>query len=193
MENINFKNWNTSALTKWNKMFYGCKKLINLDVSDFDTSNVTDMSSMFYDCYALATLDVSSFNTSNVTNFSSTFTNCQALTSLDLSNFDFSKAISVSMFYNNYVLKDLQLGSNLGKGFTSKQNNAYNLEFAYCNQLTHDSLMDVINKVYDLNLTYDVANGGTLYTQKISFGSKNIAKLTSEEIAIATAKGWTVL
>lgn len=52
--------------------------------------------------------------------------------------------------------------------------------------------MDVINKLYDLNLTYDVANGGTLYTQVLSLGDTNKEKLTAEEIAIATNKGWTV-
>jgi hypothetical protein len=52
--------------------------------------------------------------------------------------------------------------------------------------------MNVINNLYDLNLTYDVANGGTLYTQKLTLGSTNLAKLTADEIAIATSKGWTV-
>ena len=48
--------------------------------------------------------------------------------------------------------------------------------------------MNVINNLYDLNLTYNVANGGTLYTQSLNLGSTNKAKLTAEEIAIATAK-----
>ena len=52
--------------------------------------------------------------------------------------------------------------------------------------------MNVINNLYDLNLTYDVANGGTLYAQSLVLGSTNMDKLTAEEIAIATAKGWNV-
>jgi hypothetical protein len=66
------------------------------------------------------------------------------------------------------------------------------LNLSTCTALTHDSLINVINGLYDLNLTYDVANGGTLYTQTLNLGSTNKAKLTAEEIAIATAKGWTV-
>lgn len=54
--------------------------------------------------------------------------------------------------------------------------------------LTHESLMNIINNLYDLNLTYNVAGGGTLYTQKLVIGEENIAKLTADEIAIATAK-----
>ena len=57
----------------------------------------------------------------------------------------------------------------------------------------NESLMNVINNLYDLNLTYDVANGGTLYRQILRLGSTNLAKLTSDEIAIATNKGWDVI
>lgn len=83
---------------------------------------------------------------------------------------------------------------NLGKGFSREQSNYSNYVFnlSYCRDLTHDSLMNVINGLYDLNLTYNVAGGGTLYTQKLVLGSTNLAKLTDDEIAIATAKGWTV-
>ena len=80
----------------------------------------------------------------------------------------------------------------MGKGYTTKNNNYYKLNLSACTSLTHESLMNVINNLYDLNLTYDVANGGTLYTQSLQLGADNIAKLTAEEIAIATNKGWTV-
>ena len=59
--------------------------------------------------------------------------------------------------------------------------------------ITKESLIDVINNgLYDLSLTYDVANGETLYTQQLVLGSTNLAKLTADEIAIATSKGWSV-
>ena len=52
--------------------------------------------------------------------------------------------------------------------------------------------MNVINNLYDLNITYDVANGGTLYTQSLVLGGTNLAKLTDEEKAIAINKGWSL-
>ena len=54
-----------------------------------------------------------------------------------------------------------------------------------CPNLTVDSLMNVINNVYDLT-----ANG--LSGQSLKFGQTNLDKLTPEQIAVATAKGWTL-
>ena len=53
--------------------------------------------------------------------------------------------------------------------------------------------MSIINNLYDLNLTYDVANGGTLYRQRVQLGSTNLAKLSEEEKEIATNKGWNLI
>ena len=49
-------------------------------------------------------------------------------------------------------------------------------------QLTHESLINIINKVYDIKSM-------GLETQRIRIGTTNITKLTAEEIAIATEKG----
>lgn len=76
-------------------MFYGCKSLIQLDLSSFDTSQVTDMYKMFYDCERLTQLDVSNFDTSNVITMYKMFNGCKALTELDLSNFNISNVINM--------------------------------------------------------------------------------------------------
>ena len=70
--------------------------------------------------------------------------------------------------------------------------NNYKLNLTNCTYLSHESLVDIINNLYDLNLTYNVENGGTLYAQRLVLGGTNLAKLTEEEIAIATSKGWNV-
>ena len=76
----------------------------------------------------------------------------------------------------------------LGKGYATNASANYYyyaVKFQGNYTLTHDSLMSVINNVYD------IASLG-VKTQQIVVGSTNLAKLTAEEIAIATAKGWTV-
>lgn len=73
---------------------------------------------------------------------------------------------------------------NLGKAFKSN----YSIYMSSCTLLTHDSLMNVINNLYDINLNSNINNEICF----LSIGSTNIAKLTEEEIAIATEKKWTV-
>ena len=57
-----------------------------------------------------------------------------------------------------------------------------NLDLSASSKITHDSLMNVINKAADVT-----ASPATL-----TLGSTNLAKLTDEEKAIATNKGWTL-
>lgn len=188
---FNIDNLDTSQVTNMNNMFSNCNSSKNIIISNFDTSQVTDMSSMFRNCSSLTNLDLSNFATSNVTSMDSMFSYCGSLISLDLSSFDTSNVTNVSnMTLSCRELTNLKFGINLGKGYTKKSNNSgtYKLDLSNSRKLTHESLMNVINNLYDLNLTYDVANGGTLYTQTLNLGSTNIAKLTAEEIAIATNK-----
>lgn len=194
LKNLDLSNFDTSNVINMNAMFSECNNLVSLDLSNFDTSKVTDMSYMFSKCSMLTSLDVSNFNISKAININNMFENCKSLVSLDLSSFDLSSYSNNlnNLFFGCSKLENLKSFKNLGKGYTKKSNNYYSLGLNYSNLLTHESLMDVINNLYDLNLTYNVANGGTLYRQILSLGSTNLAKLTAEEIAIATNKGWNV-
>lgn len=218
---IDFSKLDTSETKTMLEMFYGCSNLVSLDLSNFNTSNVQTMESMFEFCSGLETLninnfntqkvkstsgmfarcgklktvDVTSFDTSNVTNVSEMFYECSAITDLDLSSFDLSKVTNNNKLLERcYELTNLTSFRNLGKGYTSKTTDYsnYSLKLSDCTKLTHDSLVSVMNNLYDLNLTYNVANGGTLYRQSLVLGSTNLAKLTAEEIAVATNKGWNV-
>jgi surface protein len=193
---LNVSNFNTSNAKTMRQMFGHCELITELDVSNFNTNNVTDMASMFNRCRNLTELDVSNFNTSNVTDMTQLFYSCTKLTELDLRNFDMSKIIKQSdMFTSASELTNLKSFKNLGKGYVNKSNNYYNynLSLSTSPKITKESLVDIItNGLYDLNLSYNVANGGTLYTQKLILGATNLAKLTAEEIAIATNKGWSV-
>ena len=67
-------------------MFYGCKNIINIDLSSFNSKNINNMSFMFYDCINLEKINLSFFDTKNVTNMESMFNRCSSLTELNLSN-----------------------------------------------------------------------------------------------------------
>lgn len=195
LETLNIKGFDTSGLTELRYVFSGCVRLTSIDVSSFNTSKVTNFYEMFKGCKSLTSLDVSNFDTSRAFNFTGMFRGCTGLTELDLSNFDMSKATSVSnILYELTALEKLKSFKNLGKGYATRAHNSSSLklDLSTSTNLTHESLMDVINNLYDLNITYDVANGGTLYRQALVLGSTNLAKLTEEEIAIATNKGWNV-
>ena len=103
-------------------------------------------------------------------------------------------------FYNQKYLTTFWGFKNFGKGFTSTTTNYnyYKLDLSASTNLTYESLINIVNNLYDLNITYGVydADGnpgsGTLVRQALVLGSTNLAKLTDEEKAIATNKGWNL-
>ena len=195
----------TSNVNNMSYMFYRCLSLTEIPI--IDTSNVTNMNNMFYYCTSLTAIP--KLNTSNVVNMRNMFNSCKLLTTiaqLDTSKvtdmgymfyssnnlfsilplLDTSSVIDVeSMFYNCYNLKTLGGFKDLGKAYKTTQSanySRYTLDLAYSRNLTHDSLMNVINNLYD------IASKG-IKTQQLILGSTNLAKLTAEEIQIATEKG----
>ena len=109
---------------------------------------------------------------------------------VDLTNVDLSELSNVGYLLSYDTLCEvLHMGDNLGKyKFTSVGDLSI-----YKSNLNKASILELFNKIYDLNLTYDTANGGTLISQKITISDTMINQLTPEEIAVATNKGWTVL
>ena len=92
-------------------------------------------------------------------------------------------------------LEFVSYGEDLGKGFTTTSASAstYSLTtLANCKILQKECVVDLFNKLYDLNVTYDVANGGTLVSQYVDLHADVLAQLTADEILIATNKGWIV-
>ena len=181
---------NFGTYTRAINLFKNCQSLKKAPF--IDTSKVSTAYSMFYDCQSLK--EIPKYNTKNFTNCSSIFYNCISLETIPELDFSSCMLLGSSSFYNCSKLTNLGGFINLGKRYTKKTNNdsAYILDLSYCTELTHDSLMNVINNLYDLNLTYNVAGGGKLYAQSLALGRTNLAKLTEEEIAIATSKGWNI-
>lgn len=112
---------------------------------------------------------------------------CSALETIPL----IDMSISVNLqndFYNCYELTNLGGLQNLGQAYSTTQSAnyyEYKLDLSSCTKLTHDSLMNVGNNLYD------IASKGC-NTQQVIIGSTNMKKLTPEELLVFTNKGWTV-
>lgn len=165
----------TSKVNNMKYMFHSCNNLTT--IPPLDTGNVTNMERMFYDCYSLQSIP--NLNTSNVTNMDDMFYNCSKLQSIPLLECGNVTNMSTIFGYSN-----LNKLTNLG-GFKDLKISVTYKFLDLLPNLTTESLMNVINNLYDLT-----ANG--LDGQSLSFGQTNLNKLNPEQIAVATAKGWTL-
>lgn len=203
--------YDTSRVTDMSYMFYDCQSLITVPL--FDTSRVTDMSCMFADCHRLTS--VPQFNTSRVTNMYQMFCGSDII---QLPQFDTSKVSNmngmIGVCYELIEIPLLDAGSitqmgmcriyaadsstvfslptitnlggfkDLGKQANLGLVNDSSFLVAMPN-LTRQSLLNVINNLYDR------AEAGYSITS-IKFNTKHLNLLTSDDIAIATAKGWNI-
>ena len=207
---INLKTiplFDTANVTDMSYMFENCSSLEA--IPSFDTSNVTTMNSTFRGCSSVT--EVPTLNTSKAINMDYLFQSCKIkeISYLDTSGansirgmfaycsslekvceLDGTKLLNTrEMFISNKpVFTDFGGIKDLGKAYetTTAQNYSnYSLSLTDAPNLSHDSLMNVINKLYD------IASLG-VKPQKLQLGSTNLAKLTADEISIAQNKGWSV-
>lgn len=174
----------TSKVTNMAGMFYNCENIE--EIPNLDTSNVKNMNTMFFGCAKLKILP--QLNTTNVSSMTGMFNNCREIETISKMNGESLTIVKSDAFYN--VLKLTTFGGieNLGKAYLSTaiaNYENYTFSLSSCTQLTHESLLNVINGLYD------IASLG-VNPQSLILGSVNLAKLTEEEIAIATTKGWNV-
>ena len=157
----------------------------------------------FYNCSNLTSISLPDGFGRTAVKIGGCFSGCTSLTSLTLpdgfgqnATMLVARAI-VGCFYNCKKLESLHLPSGFGQKATNLGNCFYNctslttitgnpnfkvsLNLSYSKNLTHDSIMVVINGLQTVT-----------ETQTLTLGSTNLAKLTDEEKQIATNKGWTL-
>ena len=135
------------------------------------------MDALFDYCMSFTELDLSKWDVSQVSSMSAIFNDCRNLTYLRLSNWNMQNVTNVSsMFGNTNSLSDLIMD---GAIFPKKD---LDIALHNSNNLTVESLLSVLNALPQLD-------GESYYVQ---LGSDNIAKLSDEQKAIATNKGWTL-
>ena len=83
------------------EMFYGCKKLKNIDLSNFIGSGVENMDKLFYNCKALETANLQSFKGNLVTDFSYMFYNCRNLKNVNLNSLESSTPRKVNNMFQS--------------------------------------------------------------------------------------------
>ena len=179
----------TSNMTDMSSMFSRCIYLTKIPL--IDTSNVTKMSDMFYDCRALTTIP--QIDTSNATNMFRMFRGCEKL--ITIPQLNMSKAESLSfifsgctklaiipqldvsniidfyeMFYECHSLSEIHM-TGMKADF----------DISVSTKFTHDALVEILNNLATVTST-----------KTLTMGSTNLAKLTDEDKAIATNKGWTL-
>lgn len=150
-------------VTDCTKMFYDCNELTA--ISAMSTINVTNMERMFANCYKLTTIP--EMDTGNVTNMSSMFDSCSSLTSIPA--MDTSNVTDMGyMFSGCSNLESIHMhGMKVSFGISSST------------KFTREALVEILN------------NLATVTTSPtLTMGSTNLAKLTEEDKAIATGKGW---
>lgn len=211
------ENIDTILVNNMNGVFYYCTSLQSLDVSNWDTSNVTNMDYMFYECNNLQTVgDISNWNVSNVTDMSFMFRGCYNLQSLNLSNWDISNVTNLKdMFY--YCDKLETIGDITGWDASNVTDiERFAIDTAIKNFVGDRTIDDVINNnITILNglkvsspfwqVLPDETDRASLRalinglsdmtgqpTKTLRLYAANKEKLTTEDIAIATDKNWTI-
>ena len=107
------------------------------------------------------------------------YNNCTALEVVPF--MDFSNVVDMSsIFYKCNNITTLGGFKDLGKP-TKYNRSVYFLE--QCPNLTRESLLNVFNNLYD-------RTSAGYATEFLSIGDVNLSKLSDEDIAIATNKGW---
>lgn len=154
-----------SSGTNFEDAWYSCENLTKFSL--LNVSNGTNFRNAWYYCHRLT--EFPQLNLSKGTNFYQTWYSCSSLTSLpalDLhngTNFDYAWGSCSSL-------------TTLG-GFGAIKEN---FDLSSCTKLTVESLMNVIDQA------------ATVTGKTMKLGSDNLAKLSDEQKAVATSKGWTL-
>lgn len=163
----------TSACTSFIRMLNCCKALTSVgDLSALNTANVTEMEGLFNMCTKLAALDLHGWSLERAWNLYCLFQNCYALASLNIAGWDFSHATNLANMFNGCSALTSITGpvSGIGASISLAQS-----------PLDNASAMVIIN---GLAQTADALT--------VTFKASTYAELSAEQIAVATAKGWTV-
>lgn len=177
----------TSNVTSVNYAFSGCTNLEYLP--DYNTTNVVNYEYFCADCSNLKRVPKLSLKKlpnepfiDNLYKGYKLFYNCSSIVTMggfvDCEHIRWASG-TYHPFYGKFKLENvLEMGVF-----------KYSLNISTSSKLTVDSLMVFINALYNFT---EAGETPTSYQGKLTLGSTNLAKLTDEQKAIATGKGWVL-
>ena len=170
LQSLNLSGWDTESVTTLQGTWQNCYSLQSLNLSGWDTGSVTNLRDAWNSCYSLQSLDLSGWDTGSVTNMATAWAYCYNLQSLNLSGWDVSHLSTNVAYPNGYMLTDYWPSVI-----------SINQNYSNATSLSIASLLRIIDSL-------PVATGA----RTLTLGQTNKLKLTAEQIAVATQKGWTV-
>ena len=159
------------------QMAFDSAGMEHLDISMWDMSAADNAMAVFRDMPNLRTLDFSHKRFKSGCAVSHLFANCPKLRELILTDVDFTDTISSYElpFYNNPSLETI-IGPVTGI--------AWSVNLGAASRLTAESAMVIINGLAEVNSS----SAATLTLHASAYN-----RLTPEQIAVATSKGWRVV
>lgn len=192
--------WDISKLTSFSNLFDGFKGTA-IDVSKWDFSKITDVNGMFTNSN-VKVIDTSKWNdTSKITKFTNfcnsatceyitlTFSGSMWAVMHTCQNVKHVTWKNCTVSIDNYSFpsygnaKNAEWQITFDNAVISAENGTLGV-LNYYNHLTAESLMSVINALADRT---------GMDSDTLTLGSEHLAKLTPEQIKIATDKNWTVV
>ena len=159
-------------------MFNGCYNLETVgNFSVYEGAFLDNVSYMFNTCSSL--IKAPTLPTKKVTNFEYMFCGCSSLVTIP--EYDASNASKISGFFYNCGDTLVNFG---GLNNLKIDWNDYN-GLINCPNLTYESVMNVINGLYDFR-----GNGDMTTTRTLKLHWKLYNLLSDDDKAIATSKGW---
>ncbi len=166
-----------SNMTRFDSLLSGVKVKGDLDLSMWNV-HPTNLTSFLNNAIINGSVNLSGWDVSSCTSFERMLHWCNT-PSVNLSGWDFSGCTDMG----DYTF----VGCSASDwDFTGASGIKFNIVIDNPQNHSVDSLVGLFNALYDF------ASNGDTGTHTIEIGSKNLAKLTDEQIAIATNKGWTV-
>lgn len=176
-------SYTMAMMVNLTEMFYNCKKLTEVgDISGYsgnyeDMYDLQHLTSMFSGCTSLTTAP--HIPTRYATLFLNMFLNCISLTTVP--SYDATNAFNITSMFRGCTNL-----TNFG-GLKNLKINCVDSGLEKCSKLSYDSLINIINGLYDFR-----GNGDNTTTLTIKLNYNSVGLLSDDDIAMATAKGWVI-